>query len=218
MNDTTRSPELPELFDRIRASAVADVRVAIPARVERWDAALQQVDVTPLVRNAYEDEDGTRQVEDLPVIPNVPVCFPRGKGANGKCYSLKFPVNVGSEVLLIFSDKSLDKWLAVGGKVDPADDHAHNLTDAMAIPGISDFAHPLASIPDDCVTIGEDGKVSQGVALGERLDTYLTGTAGLIPWLTSLATWAGTVSPSWGGGSPPSPISSMASTVVKVTT
>jgi hypothetical protein len=167
---TSRSPELSEVLDMVRASAVADVRVAIPARVERWDAAKQQVDCSPLVKNAYDDEDGVRQVEALPVIPNVPVVFPGGGG-----FRVTFPIAVGDTVLLVFSDKSLDKWLAVGGSVDPSDDHAHNLSDAIAIPGLRDFAHPLTTAPGSTLDIGADAGPFEFAAVGgTNYDAYMT--------------------------------------------
>jgi hypothetical protein len=157
----SRSPELSEVLDLVRGSAVADVRVAMPGRVVRWDAAKQQVDVAPVIRNAYEDEDGVRQVEDMPVIPSVPVVFPGGGG-----FRVTFPIAVGDHVLLVFSDKSLDKWLAVGGNVDPGDDHLHNLSDAIAIPGLHDFAHPLSTAPGNTIDIGADAGPFQPATVG----------------------------------------------------
>jgi hypothetical protein len=38
--------------------------------------------------------------------------------------------------MLVFSQRSIDRWLDVGGEIDPADPRKHHLTDAIAYPGV----------------------------------------------------------------------------------
>ena len=167
----SRSPTLQEVLERVRGAAGADVRVALPAKVVRYDATKRQVDAAPCVKEFYTDEDGARVAEALPVITSVPVCFPSSGG-----FSVTFPVSVGDYVLLVFSDLSLDKWLATGGVVDPSDDRRHALIDAVAIPGLQDFGHAVdASGASGCIEIGQDGGIFQGVGLGASLKTWLDG-------------------------------------------
>ncbi len=151
----SRSPTLIEAVRRAINAQLADVRVSMPARVERYDRALQQVDVQVLIKDAYTDEEGARVVEPLPVIACVPVCFP-GAGS----YRLTFPIAVGDTVLVVFGTGSLDVWLSQGGLVDPLDDRRFSLADAVAIPGLRDFGHPLVGdgtgAPDDALTLGHD--------------------------------------------------------------
>ena len=149
---TTRSPTLGETLNRGAARQISRIRVALPARVETYDAATQQVSVQPLIQDGYTDEAGERQADRLPVIPHVPVVFP---GAGG--FRVTFPIAVGDTVLLVFSSSSLDQWLALGGEVDPKDDRRHDLSDAIAIPGLRDFAHALTSAPTSTMSIGKDG-------------------------------------------------------------
>lgn len=149
---TTRSPTLAETMNRGAARQISRIRVALPARVETYDAATQQVSVQPLIQDGYTDESGERQAERLPVIPHVPVVFP---GAGG--FRVTFPIAVGDTVLVVFSSSSLDQWLALGGEVDPKDDRRHDLSDAIAIPGLRDFAHALSSAPTSTMSIGKDG-------------------------------------------------------------
>lgn len=58
---------------------------------------------------------------------------------------LALPVAVGDTGLLIFSDRSLDVWLATGGIVDPGDDRRHALSDAVFVPGLRPFSSPLVT-------------------------------------------------------------------------
>ncbi len=149
-------PLFPTLASVIRHAideTVADLRVAMPARVERVDLGKGLVDAKPLVKDRVEipGKAGT-QVISIPVVTNVPVIWP---GAGGM--RVTFPIVPGDTVLLVFSDRSLDLWLAQGGEVDPLDPRRHALSDAVAIPGLRDFAHPWGGAASDGMTVGADG-------------------------------------------------------------
>ena len=118
-----------DALEALIAEHLAEVRVAIPARVESYDDDERKASVQPLIREGRADENGEREVVRLPVITAVPVVFP---GSGGRV--VKFPINKGDTVLLVFAHRSLDRGLVRGGEVDPADDRTHNLSDAIAIP------------------------------------------------------------------------------------
>lgn len=147
-----RSPGVLDVVDKALTARLRNTHVALPARIEGYDAATQKARVLPLVKGWKRAPDGTRSAVQLPVISAVPVVFP---GAGG--FRLTFPVEVGDSVLLVFSDYSLDRWLKEGGAVDPIDERTHNLSDAICIPGLRDFGHPLTSAPTDGASLGADG-------------------------------------------------------------
>jgi hypothetical protein len=167
MSQTGPKPTLADAIRRAVECAVADLHVAIPARVERVDLAKALVDVKPLVKDRYS-EDGATKVQSVPVVTNVPLVFP---GAGGM--RITFPVTKGDTVLLVFSERSLDSWLVRGGEVDPLDDRRHSLSDAVAIPGLNDFAHPWKAISSSAVTIGKDGEAQHPAGLGDKIRTEL---------------------------------------------
>lgn len=134
MSDT---PSLPGIIGGAIQQALAQARVALPGRVVSYDAAHQSCSVQPLIHDGYM-LDGERQTARLAVVTRVPIVFP-----GGGAYSLTWPVKPGDTVLLVFASKSLDRWLALGGEVDPADDRTLHLTDAIAIPGLRSFATPV---------------------------------------------------------------------------
>ena len=136
----SQTPTFSEALRAAIKAATDTLQVAIPGRVESYDASKIAVDVQPLIRRGYVDEEGARQVEDLPVVPDVPLVFP-GAGAN----RITFPVSAGDTVLLIVCGFSIDKWLSDGGLVDPIDDRRHALIDAVAIPGLRAFKNPTAA-------------------------------------------------------------------------
>lgn len=121
------SQPLLRALDRLSS----ELRVSLPARVESYDHTTQRASVKPVLRRSYRDGE----VDDMPVIPDVPVVFPRSGGA-----SLTMPVQRGDGVLLVFEDRSIDKWLAEGGDVTPDDPRKHDLSDAVAVPGLYSFA------------------------------------------------------------------------------
>ena len=165
----SRSPDLSEVLERVRETAGADVRVSCVARVVRWDKNKpREVDVQPVHKRSYLDEEGTRTPEKQPVIPSVPLVYPGGNGL-----VITWPMTVGDEVLLVFSDESLDKYLAgAGGDIDPGDDRKHAMTDAVAFAGIRSLS-AATSVDASAVQIGTNGGAFQGAALGADLKTYL---------------------------------------------
>lgn len=161
---------LAEVIRRAIEARLAEVRVSMPGTIESFDTATQLASVRPDLKELRFDENDAEVVEPLPVISDVPVQFPRAGG-----FSLTVPVQKGDSCLLVFSDRSLDKWLDSGGQVDPVDARRHHLSDAVAIVGVSSKANPIPSFDNDHATLGKDGESSQFVALANlvkaRLDT-----------------------------------------------
>jgi hypothetical protein len=141
-----------EVLDRLRSAVMRDLRVAIPATVKRYDAATQKVDVAPQIADWFPSEGGDVEQAFPPVVTNVPVLFP---GAGG--YRITFPIAVGDTVDLLVNDRSLDAWLAQGGRQVPGDLRRHNLSDAVALPGLHDDKHAWTGASTTDMTLGKDG-------------------------------------------------------------
>ena len=124
---------------------------SMPGRVETYDASTLKASVKPLIQRTYADESGEFQSESLPVIDSVPVLF---QGAGGM--RITFPVAKGDIVLLMFANNSLDRWLAIGGEVEPQDERRFALSDAVAIPGLSDFKNAKSADASALVLEGSD--------------------------------------------------------------
>lgn len=142
---------LPEVIRKAVARGAADLRVALPARIEKVDLARGLADVKPLLKDFFDDGDELRSVS-VPVIVNVPIVFP-GAGE----FRLTFPVKPGDGCLLVFSDRSLDVWISKGGEVDPVDPRRHALTDAVAILGLNDVTNAWRNVSSSAATLGHDG-------------------------------------------------------------
>jgi hypothetical protein len=109
----------PVITTAIRAAlakAGAATMVMRPARVTAFrDPAT--VDVQPLGLDV--------------VVENVPVVYPGSGGVR-----VRFPIAAGDSIMLVFADIAIDEWLASGRFEAPADPRSHDVTDAVAIPGL----------------------------------------------------------------------------------
>lgn len=168
MADT--APTFRGLIQSLCGDLLTEVSTCKVASVETYDPARQKITAQPLIRTSYLDEAGERQTERPAAIQNVPVAF----FGCGK-YRITFPIKRGDLVLLVFSDRSLDKWLQVGGELDPGDDRQHNINDAIALPGVFDFAHVPTDAPTDALCIHADkillGSSAASTAIGLSTDS-----------------------------------------------
>lgn len=154
-NNSTRGVTTPELLRRLVQNAFAEwAHSMIPARVVRFDASTQQADVLPLIKDFWRDETGALVVGSVPVVTCVPVQFLTAGG-----FTFTVPIQAGDSGTtgsLIFSERSLDAWLAgTGQEVDPGFYTRFNLTDAVFMPGLLPFGAPMSvAPPTDHATAG----------------------------------------------------------------
>jgi hypothetical protein len=137
-------PSFERAMDEAIERKLADVHTCLPGKVLKVNLALGMVDVQPLLKKKYLDET----VVDIPPITNVPLATYRA----GKAF-ISLPVKKGDSVLLFFSERSLDRWLAKGGSVDPADPRKFDLSDAIAYPGLYPFTDPPLGVSTDNIVI-----------------------------------------------------------------
>lgn len=135
---------LPDAMRVAISRAIAGIHTCLPGKIEKYDHEKQMASVKPLIKKFYLDN----KTESLPVIVNVPVIFPRT--AN---FSFTHPIEEGDLVLLLFCERSLEKYLAEGGEQEPGDRRKHDLTDAIAIPGLYPFSEPSEADNNEDVLI-----------------------------------------------------------------
>ncbi|NIQ91015.1 MAG: hypothetical protein GWN93_19225 [Deltaproteobacteria bacterium] len=157
----SKKPRLPEVL-RLAMSKVADeMFVALPAKVEVYDPITQAVDVVPMIKRPYVQDDGEIGLDDLAKLSKVPVMWPRGGG-----YFLSFPLVKGDTGLLVFCDNSIENFIFSDGStpLDPVDLRLHDISDGFFFPG----AVPIAKVIK--------GEVSTGAAFGKELGAQLRAT------------------------------------------
>lgn len=155
---TSRSPTLAEVITNAVEFFLEDVHVALPGKINNYDPGDQRAEIQPLIQRRIVAEDGEEILESLPAIPDVPVIFPR----SGEFF-LSFPLKKGDHVMLVFQERSLDNFLSAkkGQEVDPDEFRKHDLTDAVAYPGLYPFGEALNDADADKMMMGKDSDGAQ---------------------------------------------------------
>jgi hypothetical protein len=212
-----REPTLQEVIDTAIESRLLDIHTSLPGRVKKYDAAAQTVDVELVVRGVVPnaDDDGAPVLEDLPIIPNVPVEWPQAGG-----FYFHMPLAVGDEGKLTFFEAAVGHFRESGATSPPGDLRRHSLSSATFTPcAISKgkklpdapTAHALIGVPaGKFLQVSTPSGTADFVALAQKVDDalsslkdILTGTPGaqpvppdagepgLIAIQTALADWPG---------------------------
>ncbi len=121
-----------DLIQRALESRLGDVYTALPGRVESYDPVTQCADISPQVKRPLPTSEGDTVYEALPVVTNVPICFPRGGG-----FTVSWPISVGDTVLLVCTTYAIGLWRASGEVAEAGDIRLHGLGSAVAIPALA---------------------------------------------------------------------------------
>lgn len=155
-NVAERTGDPNEAIRRNNDKLSREIRVAMPAKVVSFDPLKQTIVAQPLIREKVIDRTtGDVQWVQLPQLLDVPVAFPQG-GA----FVLTLPVMAGDEVLIIFNDMCIDSWWTSGGIQNWNDRRRHDLSDAIAIPGINSTPNLIPAISTELAELRtKDGSV-----------------------------------------------------------
>jgi hypothetical protein len=144
------APTLTELLNQAIHNRLLDVHTAMIAKVESYDAHKQQVNVLPVLKRRIKDIQGQWVNEQLPMLCDVPVLFPRAGG-----YFISFPIQPDDFVQLVFNESSIDEWLLGGGSSLDSPDR-FTLQGAVAIPGVYPEYNPLNGAHENNFVAGKD--------------------------------------------------------------
>ncbi len=136
----TITPEQAEVISDAIESALIDVHVSLPGRVEKYDATTQTANVQLQVKRTLPKGDGSYATEDLPVLQNIPVAFPRTNNA-----ILTFPISTGDYGLVVFSEMSIDQWRSKGENTSPGDVGRHTLSGGVFQPGLMPISETVTT-------------------------------------------------------------------------
>lgn len=147
---------------------IADVRVALPGRIESFNETTRLATIKPMLSRRFF---GAPAPTELPVIQSVPLIEMRTQRA-----FISLPVAKGDPVLMVFSDRALDNWIGTDGGMpaEPLDVRTHDITDAFAILGgwpiLREGNRPGANPKALDIQVEEGTKVLIGNGTDEVLD------------------------------------------------
>jgi hypothetical protein len=175
---------------------------AMPAIIQAVDLDAMTCSVQLAIQGTVQDQTGTSQAVNYPLLEDVPICFPNAGG-----FSITFPMAIGDEVLVVFGSRCIDSWWQSGGYLNrPMEARMHDLSDAFAIPGPRSQPKVLESISSTDLQIrNEDGTVFLAVKANGKftlknshtdLKTLLSDLeSALNTFMTTLAGFSGGASP-----------------------
>ncbi len=194
MEVTQNQNETPTLTAAVQAiieNRLGNMHTCLPGVIKTYDTTKKTANIQPSLKRKYQNED-TEIL--LPIIPNVPVCFPQTTTS-----IISVPLKVGDDALLIFSERSLDIWKSKGGVISPEDTRKFDLSDAFAIPAPKPIQQGLAADAEDAirlentsslVRLHEDGKIefsntNGSIVMNTDGSVVITTPAGVITMASS---------------------------------
>jgi hypothetical protein len=172
----TVTPELVDVLEAAIESRMLDVHTSIPGVVQSYDSATQTAVIELQIRRAIEgneddDEEGEIFYEDLPVLLNVPVVFPRTKK-----FMITFPIEPEDTGDVIVSEVPIGQWRAVDGTANPDSLGRLDLSGAKFYPGLSKDADAIGDDVSAEMVVGEIGGIQ--VRINSSAVEVVSGGAG----------------------------------------
>lgn len=173
-----RRERINDLTEAVRAAIGGDragLWTALPGIVQSYDPAAMTVSVQPAIRAVVEDEVGRSAPVTLPLLVDVPVCFPGGGG-----FTLTFPIRAGDECLVVFAARCIDGWWQSGGVQPQAEPRMHDLSDGLAVFGPRSQPRVLAPLAhaQDVQLRADDGlshvAITPGGAIHAKASSSIT--------------------------------------------
>lgn len=122
-----------EFLKRVITQLFNEINCCIPARIEAFDPATQQIECIPMIRRRVKNSDGSTEIIDYEKLIKVPLLTPYVRILG---FSITMPINPGDLCLLLFADKPIDLWQETGDISDPPEltgTRNHHLTDGIAM-------------------------------------------------------------------------------------
>lgn len=124
-------------------TGMLNARVAYPAIVQSFNPITQTVEAYIAIQQIVDGQDVT-----LPVLVDVPVVLPSVQG-----FHMTMPIKQGDEIVVMFSDRCIDRWWANGGIQKQSEHRVHHIADGMAIIGINSKPNVVTDYDPDNMVI-----------------------------------------------------------------
>ena len=155
---------------------IANIHTALPGTVKNYDASTGTCEVQIDMKRKLRS--GT--ILEYPAITGVPVIFPSGQKGG-----FTWEVSSGDQVLLVFSERSLDKWTGGGSSDTPNSGRKFDFNDAIAIPCVFPTTKRKSS---PALRLQKTGTIISGkkIFIGDPTGPKVVGTKPMNPDLIDL--------------------------------
>lgn len=176
---------LSDVLTLLKRGIEMDIRVSAPASIVTYNPTLQTAVLLLGYLPVVSDNTGVEIPTPPITLYDVPVAFPRTAAGY-----ITFPIVPNDTGMLVFSDRALTQWLAVGAPVDPIQGRTHSIADGVFFPGLHATANPITPPTSLTATVVEGPVIQLGatavpavnnVALAQSLHTYLVAAITAAP-------------------------------------
>ncbi len=144
-----------EAFRIAAAGQQSSIWTSLPAIITEVDLTKMTISAQPTVQGVVTDENGASSFVNLPLLVDVPICFPRGGG-----FTITFPLAINNEVLIMFASRCIDAWWQSGGIQKPMEARMHDLSDSFAILAPTSQPNVIENISSTAIQIRNDAGTS----------------------------------------------------------
>ena len=172
----TQTLNTAEMLVRALQAQRLEIHTGLPGIVRSYDSSAQTAEIELALTRplpARDEEDGEDTFETLPILPSVPVFWPRAGG-----FYLHWPLAAGDSGFVMFSELDMNSWRNTGDVSDPGVGLRHGLSGGVFMPGVFPRTSPNAFASGLHGRIGEEG----GSFIEFRSDTdqiHAAGTSAL---------------------------------------
>lgn len=132
------------------------------------------------------------QTADYPLLVDCPYFVLSGGGAY-----IDMPIKKGDPCLILFNDRNIDNWWSTENVKEPADRRKHNLSDGIALVGISSNVNFLVNDGTFVRILGPSGAGSEEVAARKEDPTLIDGVTDsvFITWIATISAAVNALAP-----------------------
>ena len=145
-NRQINKPDLADVLENTAEGISKDINCVKVGEIVDFNHTRQTVSVQTSIKQVVDvAPDGTRRLQDLPLMLECPMVFLSGGGSH-----LTIPPKKGDGCLVLFNDRDMDNWFIEGGRKAPNTYRRHDLSDGFALVGVRN----LQTAIDDFLTDG----------------------------------------------------------------
>ena len=141
-----REEQIRTAFDGLKSG----LWTMLPGIIVSFDPITLTAAVQPAVKALMVTDAGLSPI-DMPILPHCLVHYPRGGGC-----SITFPIMPDDECMVLFASRQLDGFWQSGQAQPPSDFGKHEISDGVALVGLTSRAKPLAGVSTDSVQVRSD--------------------------------------------------------------
>lgn len=157
---------LTESVNALVSSRLEQLNTAIPAKIQSFNPVTQTVECQCAINRVNKS---TGESVAYPLLVDLPIQYPIAGG-----FALTLPIKSGDDCLVVFAQRSIDGWFA-DGKVKPeSENRLHDLSDGIALIGISSQADILPNYNTNAMEL----RNKQGTAKITISDNSIVFTVG----------------------------------------